>query len=342
MRVFFVFKERKVPHEGIIFMKLNCCRFSPFLVLPMLLLISGWSLGSLRMQAQQEPQFAHYFELEPQFNPAAAGRTPELQINAAYQSHAMGYEDAGGTMLAMANMAFTIGNTRHGVGALFQNDEFGLFSSKRLSLQYAYHFRLLGGTFSVGAQVDMLNESVDGSKADLDDAGDAAFPQSQVSGSRFDASAGLYYQRGPLRVGLSSLHLLAPTVMLGETNEIRRVRNYYFTAGYNIKTRNPLFKIDPCVLLHYDGTSFRAQLTACLRYEREKKRFYGGASYSPQHSVTLFVGGRFHGVNLSYSYEAFTGGMGLDAGQHEVTLGYSLDLALGKRGRNYHKSVRWL
>ena len=37
-----------------------------------------------------------------------------------------------------------------------------------------------------------------------------------------------------------------------------------------------------------------------------------------------------------------TGGMGIGAGQHEVTLGYRLDLNLGKRGKNLHKSVRFL
>ena len=65
-------------------------------------------------------------------------------------------------------------------------------------------------------------------------------------------------------------------------------------------------------------------------------------NYAPQHSVALFVGGMFHGVDLSYSYEANTSGMGFGAGQHEVTLGYRLELNLGKKGRNLHRSVRYL
>lgn len=54
------------------------------------------------------------------------------------------------------------------------------------------------------------------------------------------------------------------------------------------------------------------------------------------------MGGTFHGVDLSYSYEANTSGMGIGAGQHEVSIGYSLELNLGKRGKNLHRSVRWL
>ncbi len=307
----------------------------------MLILLWAWCSGVF-VYAQQEPAFAHYWEMEPQFNPAAAGRSPQLSINAAYQTHATGYEDAGGTMYAGADMAFTIGKTRHGVGALFQNDEIGLFSHKRISVQYAYHLKLWGGTLSIGAQADMLSESIEGSKADLADGNDPAFPSTDVSGSKFDASAGLFYTHGAWRVGLSALHLTAPTILLGETNELETKPLYYFTAGYNIRTRTPLLTIAPSVLMRYDGTDFRADLTARLIYAQDKKRIYGGVGYSPLHSVTLFVGGTFHGVDISYSYEANTEGIGIGAGNHEVTLGYRLDLDLGKKGKNRHQSVRFL
>lgn len=305
------------------------------------LLISGAGFF-LSVHAQQEPGFAHYWQIMPQFNPATVGRSPQLAINAAFQTHASGYEDAGSTMYAGADMAFQIGRTRHGVGAVFQNDEFGFFSHKRFSLQYAYHFKLFGGQLSIGAEADMLAESFDGSKVDLGDANDPAIPSSEVTGSKFDASAGLFYAHGSWYAGVSMLHVTAPTVLLGETNEYSVKSLYTLTGGYNIRTRNPLFTIAPSALLRYDGSAFRADITARLDYAREKKRLYGGASYAPQHSVTLFVGGMFHGVDLSYSYEANTSGMSLSAGQHEVTLAYRLDLNLGKRGKNLHKSVRYL
>ena len=298
----------------------------------------------IEMCAQQEPDFAHYFELEPQFNPAAVGKSTQLVINGAYQSHASGYDDAGGTMLAMANTAFQISGTRHGVGALFQNDEIGLFSTKRFAVQYAFLFRLFGGTISIGLEADMINESINGSKAEMPDGSvnDPAFANSEMTGSCFGFSAGLYYQRGPLYAGVSALHLTSPKLEMGETNEYNLKPHYYFTAGYNIRMRNPFFKIEPRVLVRYEGSELRANITAALRYEREKKRLYGGVTYTPERSVTAFVGGMFHGVNLGYSYEAFTNGLGLGYGQHEVTLSYSLDLDFSKKGRNYHKSVRWL
>ena len=55
--------------------------------------------------AQQDPAFAHYWELEPQFNPATAGRSDQLSLNMAYQTHATGYTNSGGTMYAGADIA---------------------------------------------------------------------------------------------------------------------------------------------------------------------------------------------------------------------------------------------
>lgn len=297
---------------------------------------------ALGASAQQEPAFAHYWELEPQFNPAAAGRDDRLSITAAMQTHAAGFDDAGSTLYAGADMALRLGRTRHGLGASFQNDAIGLFSHKRFSLLYSYHLGLWGGRLSLGGALDMLNESVDGSKADLGDAGDPAIPAGQVSGSKFDASFGLCYARGPLALGLSCQHLTAPTVMLGETNEISVRRVYNFTASYNIKLRNPLYRIVPGAMLRYDGADVRGDFTARFVCERERKRLYGGLGYSPMHSVSAFVGGTFHGIDLSYSYEANTEGLGPGAGFHEITVGYRLDLNLGRRGRNAHRSVRWL
>lgn len=297
---------------------------------------------AVRVSAQQDPAFAHYWLMEPQFNPAAAGRSPQLSITAAYQTHATGYDDAGSTMYAGVDMAFQIGRTRHGVGALFQNDEFGLFSHKRFSVQYAYCFKLWGGTLSIGAEADMLSESLNGSKADLNDGNDPAFPSTDITGSKFDASAGIFYTHKRWYVGIGALHLTSPTVMLGETNEYKVKSLYNFTAGYNIRTKSPFFTITPTTLVRFDGSDWRADITARLQYAKDKKRMYAGLSYSPQNSVTGFIGGMFHGIDLSYSYEANTSGMGLGAGQHEITLGYRLDLNLGKKGKNAHRSVRYL
>ena len=308
----------------------------------MVLLVLLAGMGANRVQAQQDVAFLHYWRMETQWNPAAVGQSPQLSIQGAVQTHAMGYEQAGSTMWAGADMAVALGRTFHGVGAMFLNDNIGLFSHKRFSLQYAYHQPWRGGTIALGLQADMLQEGIDGSKADLGDKNDPAFPTTQVNGSAFDLSVGSYYQRKGFHLSAAYHHLAAPTVRLGETHElpIRGVLNV--GTQYNIRTSSPLFTITPSAMLRSDFTDYRVDLTLRGEYKFENRLIFGGINYAPQRSVGLFVGGTLQGIDISYGYEANTSGLGLGAGQHEIVIAYRLPIDLGKKQRNLHKSVRWL
>lgn len=308
----------------------------------MVLLVLLAGMGANRVQAQQDVAFLHYWRMETQWNPAAVGQSPQLSIQGAVQTHAMGYEQAGSTMWAGADMAFALGRTFHGMGAMFLNDNIGLFSHKRFSLQYAYHQPWRGGTIALGLQADMLQEGIDGSKADFGDKNDPAFPTTQVNGSAFDLSVGSYYQRKGFRLSAAYHHLAAPTVRLGETHElpIRGVLNV--GTQYNIRTSSPLFSITPSAMFRSDFTDYRVDLTLRGEYKFENRLIFGGINYAPQRSVGLFVGGTLQGIDISYGYEANTSGLGLGAGQHEIVIAYRLPIDLGKKQRNLHKSVRWL
>ena len=69
---------------------------------------------------------------------------------------------------------------------------------------------------------------------------------------------------------------------------------------------------------------------------------YAGASYSPDNSATVLLGGSFHGINLGYSYEIYTSGINPGNGSHGLFLSYQTDITLQKKGKNKHKSVRIL
>ena len=282
--------------------------------------------------------------METSFNPAAAGKDPMLNVNGVYNMSMTGFENNPKTMYIAADMPFYALKSYHGVGAQIINDEIGLFSHKKLNIQYAYRFRMFGGMFSVGVQGGLLSENFDGSKVDLpeENSNDEAFSKAEVTGTGFDLCAGLYYKHRNWYVGLSSLHLTAPTVELGETNELEVSRSYYFTAGYNIQLRNPFFMVQTSVLGRSDGVAYRGDVTARLKYTHDKKVMYAGLSYSPTNSVTLLIGGHFHGVMFGYGYEAYTGAIGLGHGSHELFVGYQTDINLFKKGRNRHQSVRLL
>jgi type IX secretion system PorP/SprF family membrane protein len=299
-------------------------------------------LPVLTALAQQEPSFAHYWAMEPSFNPAAAGKESKLNVTGAYAMTLTGFENAPKTMNIGADMPLMLLNAYHGVGVQLMNDQIGLFTHQRLALQYAYKHRMFGGMLSVGVQVGLLSEKFRGSEADLETPDDPAFTKTDASGTGLDLSAGLYYTHRNWYAGLSVLRATAPAIELGDRSILNISRMYYLTGGYNIKLRNPFFTIHPSVLAHTDGTVYRVDVTTRVKYTHDKKMLYAGLAYSPTNSVTALVGGNFHGITLGYSYEVYTKALKIGNGSHELFVGYQTELDLSKKGRNRHQSVRIL
>ncbi len=304
-----------------------------------LLLLTGARLTSY---AQYDPSFSHYFDMETSYNPGAVGKQPKINVTAAYAMDLAGFEHNPQTAYVSADMPFYAMKTYHGAGVQLMNDKLGLFTHQKLALQYAIKFKLFGGQMSTGIQAGMLSEGFDGSKLDLEDAGDPAFSTAKLNGNAFDLGVGLYYISKDLYAGISIQHLTAPLVTLGETNELQIDRTYYLTGGYNIKLRNPFLTIKPSFIVRTDMVAYRADVTGRLVYTNDEKVMYGGVGYSPTNSVTVMVGGSFHGIMLGYSYEVYTSAINPGNGSHELFIGYQHDINLVKKGKNLHKSVRIL
>ncbi|MCI6201510.1 MAG: type IX secretion system membrane protein PorP/SprF [Paraprevotella sp.] len=295
-----------------------------------------------KTSAQYDVSFSHFWDMEPYYNPAAAGKDNKLNIAAAYAMSFTGFENNPKSMYIGADMPIYFLKKYHGVGVSLLNDQIGLFTHQRLALQYAYKQKLFGGTLSIGLQLGFISEKFDGSKVDVEDSSDPALTKSDVNGSAMDLAAGIYYTHGSWYVGVSAQHINAPLVELGETNELQIDRTIYLTGGYNIKLRNPFLTIHPSALIRTDGSSYRADIAGLLVYTNDKKMLYGGVAYSPSNSVTAHIGGLFHGVKIGYSYEIYTSGISLANGSHELFIGYQTTLNLYKKGKNKHKSVRLL
>ena len=294
------------------------------------------------VRAQYDPSYSHYFSMEPSFNPASVGKENVLNVVGAYALDFAGFEHNPNTFYVGADMPLYFLKSYHGVGLSMLNDKIGLFTHQRIAGQYAFRFKLFGGRLAAGIQAGLLMEKFDGSKLDVEDSNDAALPLSEVSGNSLDLGFGLYYTHKNWYAGASVQHITAPQIDLGETNEFKVDPSYYLTAGYNIKLRNPLISIPTSTLVRYDGVSWRGDITARVVYKNDKKMLYGGVSYSPTNSVTALIGGSFHGINIGYSYEVYTSAINLGNGSHELFVSYQTDINLQKKGRNKHKSVRFL
>ena len=91
-----------------------------------------------------------------------------------------------------------------------------------------------------------------------------------------------------------------------------------------------------------DFVAWRADVTARGTYEYGGKQFFGGITYSPDVSVTFFLGLEMMNVTASYGYELFTSGVGAANGCHDIFLGYQINLDIFKKEKNKHNSIRVL
>ena len=299
-------------------------------------------VASLEVMEQYDAHFSHYWVMESSFNPAAVGKTDKVNVVAAYSMSLTGYENSPKTMFAGGDLPIKMNQSAHGIGLTLLNDDIGLFSHKNMAVQYSYRHKLFGGFLSGGLKIGFLSEGFKGSEVDLETPDDPAFTKTDVNGSSVDLGFGIYYYNNIWYAGLSVQHLNSPKIEIGEKQEFDVSSIYYFTAGYNIRMKNPFLTIQPSALCRTDGVAFRADIGGRLTYSNDNKLFYAGLSYSPNNSVTILLGGNFHGISVGYSYEAYTSAISLGNGGHEIFIGYQTDVNLGKKGKNLHKSVRLL
>ncbi len=302
-----------------------------------------WAVMVVTAKAQWDVQFSDYTRLKSFYNPAVSGIDGKLNVGGAYSLQMAGYEGAPTTMYFGADLPVYFLSPRHGAGVNLLSDQIGMFKTQKISLQYAYNIKLgKQGRLGIGVQGAMLSETIDPGDLDLEDSSDPAFPSSESKGSGFDVGAGLYFHHPKMWVGLSAQHLLSPTLEIGERYEVEIAPMYYLMGGCNIKLKNTFLTLQPSLMVQTDLQSWREDVQCKLTYEYDGKKLFGGLGYSPETSVTFLVGGDFHGVSLGYSYQMYTSGIGLQNGSHELVVSYQTDLDLFKKGRNKHKSVRFL
>lgn len=294
------------------------------------------------VRAQFDTHFTHYWALQGYYNPAVAGLSGRLNMYGTYAMQMAGYINAPTTMLIGADMALPTEKKNQAISANLYNESIGLFTNQRLFAGYAYRFNLWGGSMAMGVSAGSLEQKFDGSKVEAEESADAAFPSSEIEGMGLDLTAGVHYAHPFFYAGLSVMHLTAPVIELGETNEIKIDRTYYFCGGGNIQMKNPLLSIQPSLQLMTDLQAWRADVTVRGTYTYDEKRYYAGLTYSPMTSVAILLGGEINSVTFGYAYEIFTSGVGLIHGSHDLYVGYVMDLDLFKKGKNKHKSIRIL
>ncbi|MDE6927697.1 MAG: PorP/SprF family type IX secretion system membrane protein [Muribaculaceae bacterium] len=331
---------------------------TPRIIISLLLALAA--LAPATLGAQTDAQLSQYYEVPSFYNPAAVGRTDFIRIRGGARLQWMGIERAPKTFVAVADMPMKLFGKRIGLGVAIDQETAGLYSTLNASAQLAYKINKLGGTWTAGVQIGLLDQGFKGSEVDMPDdddyheSNDDALPRTDVHGSTVDFSAGIWYDHRLFYAGISCSHLSAPTVKLNADSdngsdattgteqyfEFGSKRTLYFIAGGNIQLKNTLFDILPSVLVKSDFAFTTAEINARVRYN---KFLTFGVGYRWNDAVIATIAAEYKNFFIGYSYDYATTAIAkASSGSHEVFAGYSLKLNLGDKNRNKHKSIRYM
>ena len=298
------------------------------------------------LKAQSDAHFNNFLEVENFYNPAAMNRNGRTNVVGALSMQMAGYTHAPVSMFIGANMPVPFGEYRNSLGVSMFNETLGLFTNRRLLFDYAYKIGMGKGWMNIGIQAGVMSEEFNGSGLKMETQNDPAFPTGNERGTVGDLGAGVLYVKGEFWAGASAQHLNFPHVEFGKTEgkniDMEIKPTLYLTTGCNIGLRNPLLSVQPCILMQSDVDFWRLDMSVRGYYQYETTLLYLGATYSPGISVSAMVGGKVRDVLIGYAYEFYTSGVGALKGSHDLTVSWQTDLDLFKKGKNVHKSVRYL
>ena len=200
------------------------------------------------------------------------------------------------------------------------------------------------GSLGIGVNAGLANQSLtptwNGADIITPDS-DNAIPKNGGSVFGFDMGLGVHYSTDNLFVGISTSHLNQTSFDFPEEYaETKLIRHYYLMAGYNIQLTNPMFEIQPSLMVQTDARSNHIYVNTNLRYN---KRFWGGVSYSVGGALSALFGVELmNGIMIGYSYDfELSPLLKYNSGSHEVTVRYCFDLSVDKSPQKY-KSIRFL
>lgn len=322
-----------------------------------ILLSAAIASAAPHMAAQTDQQFSQYYEVPAYYNAAAIGTGDMVRIRGGAKLQWVGIDNAPQTFTAMADMPVRLGRKhRIGVGLLMQQESIGLYNNLGISAQLAYKLKLFKGSLSIGLQAGYVDEGFKGSKVELPDeddyhqSTDDAIPTQDVRGGTLDLGVGVFYTHRLFWAGLSATHVNSPSITMNAESggEGAQARNYkfdiprtlYFMGGGNIQIKNTLFEVIPSLMVKTDLTTWTAEITGRVRYN---KFISGGVGYRYNDAVYATVAAEFKGFFLGYAYDYPLSAISkASSGSHEIVAGYSLKLDFSEKNKNRHKSVRIL
>lgn len=306
--------------------------------------------SAARTYAQYDGQWTQYMLNPGVYNPSVAGRNSDLDVHVAFRQQWSGVTNAPQTLALQVGYPLRIGKRPFGIGLNMTNESIGLFTTQLFQVQFSHEWKLWGGGLRAGLQGGILQQNFSSGDiyiptSDYHSSSDEAIPSGDIEGIIPDFSLGVWYDRPKWFAGISCSHIIGGTFNLKEKEsesdteetKMKVSRTLYFTGGYNISFRNPLFALQPSLMVKSDFVTVQFDVSALLRIA---KKYWGGLSFRPGDGLGVIAGMQFDfGLTVGYSYDIPL--YGPTDGSHEIMIGYRKAIDTSKINKK-QKSVRIL
>ncbi len=295
-------------------------------------------LLSIRVIAQQDPQFSHYMFVNTSYNPAAAGLSGDVSVNLLNHNQWIKLEGAPRTNLFSVDAPLDLAGKTIGIGAMMMSDNYAFIQDMTFGLMFDYQIDMGLGKLSIGASASAFSKQFVDVDWKFPDQSEPIFAN-QSRSMVVDFNLGIFYIFNNLYTGLSITHITAPNFVFisegGNEQQVGLVRHYYFTAGYNITSVNSLFDIRPSVLIKTDARQLQFDVNMMFLYN---KKIWAGVSYRNAESIVTFLGtSYFKNIKLGLSYDIIINSINrVSNGTFEVYLGYNFSLLKMEKPQHYH------
>ena len=296
-------------------------------------------------RGQQLPHSTFFVFDHMTINPGYAGSQDGMCVNVLAREQWMGFPGAPKTQKFDFHAPYKLFGLEHGSGLSLYNDKIGNLNDINFALSYAFMKSVGTGKLGIGLGAGLNNTTFSGTWEALEGDADPNIPGTSSQGKiAFGLNLGAFYKTNNVFLGLSVMNINEGKLKTQTTEGIKDYghipRHYNLTAGYNYQLNNPLFEIQPAILISSVLSSTQINVNATLRY---RGRVWGGVGYRTIDAVTTFLGVELiEGLNFGISYDITTSKIAkFDDGSMEIFLRYIFKIGI-KKEYDHYRSIRYL
>lgn len=277
---------------------------------------------SLKITAQQDPQYTQYMFNTMSVNPAYSGSKDHTVFNLLARTQWVGIEGAPQTQTFSYDTQ--IQHSGIGVGLNFINDKIGPAKETYVDANVSYALQVNDASFlSLGLKLGTRVLNVDWSKGKYKEQDDV-FEENIVNKFMPTLGIGAYYYTDQFYVGASISNVLATKHYDADRDRIASEKSHLFLiTGYVFDVNRDL-KFKPTILAKSAINSpMSVDVSANFLYQ---EKFSGGISYRWNDSVSAMLGFQItENLNIGYAYDLTTSNYrAYNSGSHELMLRYEI------------------